>query len=229
MKIEIWSDYVCPFCYIGKRRLELALKEANIDAEIVYKAYQLDPYAKTEANLSAHEALAKKYGITTTKAKQMNENVKEQAKTVGLNYNIEDMQYPNTLLAHRLVKFAETKGLDKELAEAFFKAHFIDAKNIGLKDTLVELARKVGLDNVDEVLNSDIYSSDVVLDIKEAKDIGVRGVPFFVINRKYAISGAQPLNVFQDSLKQIYAEEKSSLKTFGDDDGTCTDDGCEIE
>lgn len=230
MKIEIWSDYVCPFCYIGKRRLEQALSDFPGEVEIIYKAFQLDPEAKTEDNLSINEVLAKKYRVSIEKAKDMNKNVASQAKLVGLNFNYENMKYPNTFMAHRLVHYASTKGLDKNLSERLFKAHFIENLNIGLKETLVKLAQDIGLDGAFEILASNQFSEEVKFDINEARDIQIQGVPFFVFNRKYAISGAQPLKVFQDTIKKVYEEEnkQSPFKIIGDDGGVCNDDGCEI-
>lgn len=230
MKIEIWSDYVCPFCYIGKRKLEQALSDFSGETEIIFKAFQLDPGVKTEDNLSINEVLAKKYRVSIEKAKEMNNNVANQAKLVGLNFNYEKMKYPNTFFAHRLVHYASTKGLDKELSERLFKAHFIENLNIGLKGTLVQLSKEVGLDGSLEVLESNQFSEEVKFDLQEARDIQIQGVPFFVFNRKYAISGAQPLKVFQDTIKKVYEEEnkQSPFKIIGKDGGVCNDDGCEI-
>ena len=208
MKIEIWSDYVCPFCYIGKRKLEQALQNFTGDYEIVYKAYQLDPTARTEDNLQTNEVLAKKYNMTLEKVSDMNENIKKHALEVGLKYNFDGMHYPNTFMAHRLVSYAATKGLDNDLAEELFKAHFIESKNIGLKETLIKISKEINLDGAEEVLNYNQYENVVNTDIKEARDFQIQGVPFFVFNRKYAISGAQPLKVFEDTIKQVHSEEK---------------------
>jgi len=207
MKIEIWSDFVCPFCYIGKRKLEQALENFDSNVEITYKAFQLDPSAKTEDNLQIDEVLAKKYNMSIEKAREMNNNVAANAKSVGLDYNFDGMAYPNTFLAHKLMKYAESKNLDKALAEKLFEAHFIKTKNIGLKETLIELANEVGLTNASEVLDNNNFNNDVEFDINEARSFGISGVPFFVFNRKYAISGAQPLKVFEDTIKKVFEEE----------------------
>lgn len=229
MIIEIWSDYVCPFCYIGKRKLEKALEKYTGDYEIVYKAYQLDPNAKTEAQLSTNDVLAKKYNLTLEKVRQMNESVRQHALTVGLNYKFDGMHYPNTFNAHRLVSYAKTKGLDQALSERLFKAHFIEGLNIGLNETLLELASEIGLNDVEDVLNSNGYAEAVQTDIKEAREIQIQGVPFFVFNRKYAISGAQPLEVFENTIRKISSEQpkKSPFQTLGDQGDVCGDDGCE--
>lgn len=209
LKIEIWSDYVCPFCYIGKRRLEEALKQTGLGekAEIVFKAYELDPNSATESNESVQVDLAKKYGMSAQEAKNMTDNVVLQAKTVGLNYNFDKMTSANTFNAHRLAKLAEQEGLDKVVTENLLKAYFIDGEKIGTDDVLLRIAVEAGLsrDRVKEVLESDEFAEEVKMDIGEAGQLGVKGVPFFVINRKYAISGAQPVDAFAEALRQ--AEE----------------------
>ena len=206
LKIEIWSDYVCPFCYIGKRRLEEALKQTGLGekAEIVFKAYELDPNSATESNESVQVDLAKKYGLSAQEAKNMTDNVVLQAKTVGLNYNFDKMTSANTFNAHRLAKLAEQEGLDKVVTENLLKAYFIDGEKIGTDDVLLRIAVEAGLsrDRVKEVLDSDEFAEDVKMDIGEAGQLGVKGVPFFVINRKYAISGAQPVDAFAEALRQ---------------------------
>jgi len=211
LKIEIWSDYVCPFCYIGKRRLEEALKQTGLGekAEIVFKAYELDPNSATESNVSVRIDLAKKYGMSAQEAKNMTDNVELQAKTVGLDYDFDKMTPANTFNAHRLAKLAKQEGLDKVVTENLLKAYFIDGEKIGTDDVLLRIAVEAGLsrDRVKEVLDSDEFAEDVKMDIGEAGQLGVKGVPFFVINRKYAISGAQPAESFAEALRQAEEEE----------------------
>ena len=210
LKIEIWSDYVCPFCYIGKRRLEEALEQTGLSekAEIVFKAYELDPNSAAESNDSVRVDLAKKYGMSAQEAKNMTDNVELQAKTVGLDYDFDKMTPANTFNAHRLAKLAEQEGLSKAVTENLLKAYFIDGEKIGTDDVLLRIAEEAGLsrDRVKEVLDSDEFAEDVKMDIEEAGQLGVKGVPFFVINRKYAISGAQPVDAFAEALRQADEE-----------------------
>ncbi len=211
MKIEIWSDYVCPFCYIGKRRLEEALEQTGLGekAEVVFKAYELDPNTPAVSDTLIKESLAKKYGMSVEEAKKMTDNVVDQAKTVGLNYNFDVMTPANTFNAHRLAKLAEQEGLDKTVSENLLKAYFIDGEKIGKEDVLLRIAEEAGIsrDRAKAVLDSDEFADDVRMDIAEAQQIGVKGVPFFVINRKYAISGAQPAEAFANALLQAVEEE----------------------
>ncbi|MFC4410494.1 DsbA family protein [Chungangia koreensis] len=235
MKIEVWSDYVCPFCYIGKRLLEQSLEQTGYkeQVDITFKAYELDPDAPKVSTESTAEMVARKYGTTVEAAKQMSQQIGDRAKEVGLHYNFDKMKPANTFDAHRLAKFAEKKGKEAELSELLLHSYFIEGKEIGRHEVLLELAQTVGLERAEaeKVLESDQYSEDVRADINEAMQIGVKGVPFFVLNNKYAISGAQPAEVFQDALRQVAEEEglKPKLKTFGSDQGgLCTDGSCDI-
>lgn len=211
MKIEIWSDYVCPFCYIGKRRLEEALEVTGLTdkVEVVFKAYELDPNSPRSSEMTMHEALSKKYNMSLEEAVNMTNNISEQAKTVGLDYDFENMKPGNTFDAHRLVKLAETENLGGILAESLLRANFIDAKEVGKKEVLLQLAVDAGIstERAKDMLESDEFAEDVKADISEARQVGVQGVPFFVINRKYAISGAQPVETFADALRKVTEEE----------------------
>lgn len=234
MKIEVWSDYVCPFCYIGKRTLEQALEKSGFhtQAEITYKAFQLNPETPVDSTVPTYEALAKKFGRSVDEAKEMTKGVADHARSVGLEYNFDGMVEANTFAAHRLVKLAEESGKDAELAEVLLRSYFVEAKNVGNSATLLELAEEAGLPRkeAEEVLNTDKYAAEVAGDIEEARQIGVQGVPFFVINRKYAISGAQPLQAFVDSIVQIAEEEgiRPKLKPMGQSKTSyCTGDSCE--
>ncbi|MFJ5767390.1 DsbA family protein [Lysinibacillus sp. NPDC093210] len=235
MKIEIWSDYVCPFCYIGKKQLEKAIQDTGFEGqvELVYKSYQLDPTTPEDTNESVYESLAKKYSMTLDKAKEMTQGVTARAKEVGLNYNFDKMKTENTLKAHRLVKWAEQQGDATALVEALLHGHFIEAKRISHDDVLVSIAEQVGLnrDDVLKVLDSNEFKADVEADIQEGLQLGVKGVPFFVLNRKYGISGAQPQEVFENTLRKVAEEEglQPALKMEGSGDaGVCTDESCEF-
>ncbi|MGE8002767.1 DsbA family oxidoreductase [Lysinibacillus sp. NPDC093216] len=235
MKIEIWSDYVCPFCYIGKKQLEQAIQDMGFagQVELVYKSYQLDPTTPVDTNVSTYEALAKKYGMSLEKAKEMTQGVAARAKEVGLEYNFDNSMEENTLKAHRLVKWAEKQGDVTALVEALLYSYFIEVKRIGQDDVLIDIAVQVGLnrDEVAKVLSNDDFKIDVETDIQEGLQLGVRGVPFFVLNRKYGISGAQPQEVFEETLRKVAEEEgiQPGLKMAGSEDGgVCTDDSCKF-
>ena len=212
MKIEVWSDYVCPFCYIGKRKLENALKETGLDdrAEVVYKSFQLDPTTPETSEHTMASAVAEKYGISLEQAEASNANIAAAAKEVGLDYDFDSMRPGNTFNAHRLAKWAEEQGKGSELTENLLHAYFTEGRSIGLKDVLADIAEETGLDRAEAaaVLESDRYAGDVRGDIGEAAAIGVRGVPFFVLNRKYAISGAQPDELFRSALEKAVSEEQ---------------------
>lgn len=235
MKIEVWSDFVCPFCYIGKRRLEMALDQFPYrnQVEIVFKSFELDPNVETNDSITIDQAIAKKYGISVEEAKNANQNIIDQAASVGLNYDFSSMSPTNTFKAHRLAKFAEKKGKLMEMTERLLKSHFIESGRIDDMNTLIQLAEEVGLNKneVKEVLESDQFSNEVRTDEMEAQMLGVRGVPFFVINRKYAISGAQPTEVFTNGLQKAWEEEHLStkLQPLGSEEAAnCTADGCEL-
>jgi predicted DsbA family dithiol-disulfide isomerase len=235
MKIEVWSDFVCPFCYIGKRLLEQAINKFSHkdQVKVLFKSYELDPYGESDTSLSVDEVLAEKYNMTMEQVKTMNEQVIQKAVTVGLNYNFDTMVQTNTLDAHRLAKYATKAGKGAELTERILKAHFTESKFIGDKDILTELAVEVGLEQneVKRVLSGNDYADAVRADEKEAKQLGVQGVPFFVFNRKYAISGAQPLDLFMDTLEKVWREENqsSSFEQIHRREGAiCTNEGCQV-
>ncbi|MDU0329536.1 MULTISPECIES: DsbA family oxidoreductase [Paenibacillus] len=210
MKIEVWSDFGCPFCYIGKRRLERALESFSHrdEIELVYRSFELDPGAPKDTESSIHELLAVKYGLSLEQAKESNRNVAQQAQTEGLTYNFDTIIPTNTFDAHRLAHYAGEQGKAKEMTERLFRAYFTDSLHIGDRDTLVRLAEEVGLDGaaVREVLEQNTYADAVREDENEARRLGIRGVPFFVLRGKYAVSGAQPLEIFQGALLRAWED-----------------------
>jgi len=237
MKIEVWSDFVCPFCYIGKRRLEEALSmfPHRNKVELEFRSFELDPNSPTEQNKNIHEVLAAKYGVPVEEAKRMNEGVGEQARSVGLTFNFEQMVPTNTFDAHRLAHYAKTEGKDASLTEVLLKAYFTDSMKLSDKSTLADLAEAVGLDREKalSVLNDEnAFADEVRDDERTAQQIDVRGVPFFVINQKYAISGAQAPETFLGALEKVWQEENSSpilQDLSGDADGaSCEDGNCAI-
>jgi predicted DsbA family dithiol-disulfide isomerase len=210
VKIEVWSDFGCPFCYIGKRRLERALESFSHrdEIELVYRSFELDPGAPKDTESSIHELLAVKYGLSLEQAKESNRNVAQQAQTEGLTYNFDTIIPTNTFDAHRLAHYAGEQGKAKEMTERLFRAYFTDSLHIGDRDTLVRLAEEVGLDGaaVREVLEQNTYADAVREDENEARRLGIRGVPFFVLHGKYAVSGAQPLEIFQGALLRAWED-----------------------
>lgn len=209
MKIEVWSDYVCPFCYIGKRHLEAAIQQAGLeDVEVVYKAYELDPNSPAVSEKSMATVLSEKYKMSLEEAKGMTANVAAQAKAVNLVYDFDNMTPANTFQAHRLAKFAEAEGLGEEMTERLLRAYFVEAEKIGTFEVLLKLAEEVGLSKAqtEEMLHSEVFIDEVKKDIEEAGQIGVQGVPFFVIDRKYALSGAQPVETFVEALQKATTE-----------------------
>lgn len=206
MKIEIWSDVMCPFCYIGKRRFEEALSQfdAAANVEITWKSFQLNPTLKTDPSISIHQYLANAKGWDLEYAQQVNQQVTEMAEGVGLTYNFDRAVVANSFDAHRLVQLAKQHGLGNAAEEALFKAYFTEGKNIADHETLISLGTEIGLpgDEIAQMLKSDAFREAVRADIDEAQALGIRGVPFFVIDRKYAVSGAQPTETFLQALNR---------------------------
>jgi protein disulfide-isomerase len=207
MKIEIWSDIMCPFCYIGKRQLETALAAfPGNDFEIEWKSFQLDPTIEPQSGKDVYTFLAERKGISVEQSIEMHKGVTERAKSVGLDYHFDKAIISNSLTAHRIIHLAKAKKLGDKMEEIFFKAYFTEGKDLNDASTLIELGIQAGLgsDEVKEVVqNENLYLKDVKDDIKEAQEIGVQGVPFFVFDRKYAVSGAQPVEAFVNTIKEM--------------------------
>lgn len=211
MKIEIWSDFACPFCYIGKRRLEKALDvfEHRNEVEVSYRSFELDPGAPRDTESSIYELLAVKYGLSLQQAQESNQNVAQQAKAEGLNYNFDTLIPTNTFDAHRLMHYASEQGKAKEMSERLFRAYFTDSLHIGEHKVLQRLAEETGLDGhkVKAMLEQDDYAEAVREDESEARKLGIRGVPFVVIKGKFAVSGAQPVEIFQGALQRAWEDQ----------------------
>lgn len=230
MNINIWSDVRCPFCYIGKRKFEMALdKFKHKDkVKVNWRSFQLDPNMKTRTDVHAIDYIAEIKGISREQAKEMHQYVTQAAKEVGLDFNFDQSIMANSYHAHRLIQFAKTHGLGNDIEEQLFKAHFIEGKNIDDNDTLVQIGVAVGLDEkgVREVLASDEFSKEVKQDEMQAQSIGVRGVPFFVMNDKYAVSGAQSPDTFLEVLEQTWKEFENEKQTLVNIPGqSCSIDG----
>ncbi|KAF2508285.1 DsbA family oxidoreductase [Flavobacterium foetidum] len=207
MKIEIWSDIMCPFCYIGKRQLETALADfPENEFEIEWKSFQLDPTITSQPDKDVYAYLAERKGMSVEQSKEMHKGVAERAKSVGLDYDFDKAVISNSLNAHRIIQLAKTKNLGDAMEEIFFKAYFTDGEDLNNGMTLIKLGIQAGLaeNEIREVLESDtLFLKEVESDIKEAGEIGVQGVPFFVFDRKYAVSGAQPVEAFIQTIKEV--------------------------
>ncbi|GEN44564.1 DsbA family oxidoreductase [Alkalibacillus haloalkaliphilus] len=234
MKVEIWSDVVCPFCYIGKRRFEQALQQFNNgnEVEVTFKSFQLDPTVEKGQYDDIHQMLASKYQVPYEQGKEMNAQMAKQAKEVGLEFNFDSVIPTNTEDAHRLSQFAKQEGKLYELMEELMKAYFTKGLDVGDHGILLDTADEVGLnrDEASNVLESGAYLSNVRRDQQEAGQIGVQGVPFFVFNEKYAVSGAQSTESFLEVLNKVYEEEKSKpqVQVLNKDSKTeyCDGDSC---
>ena len=215
MKIEIWSDFVCPFCYLGKRKLEIALDKFKFkdEVEFVFRSFELDPSAKKEYGEDISEIIAKKYGISVEQAKASNVQIMEQAKEVGLHYNFDNLIPTNSFDAHRLSHYAKEEGKMNEMSERIMKAYFVDSLNISDCKVLAELANEVGLDRnkAIEVLESDRYSLEVREDEYAASKREINGVPYFVFDNKDSVSGARSSEYFLEVLDKVKSEEHLAL------------------
>ncbi len=230
MKVEIWSDVVCPFCYIGKRKFEKALEDFQDkqNVEIEWRSFQLDPGMQYVEGQSVHAYLGKRKGGTEADGKRMNDQMAAIAKEVGLEFNFDKAIVNNTMDAHRLLHFARQHELQNELKERLFKAYYTEGKNIGDKVVLESLAVETGLPvkEVKEMLEGNRYMQEVKDDQDLAGSMGINGVPFFVFNNKYAVSGAQPTEVFSRALTQAFEEEEAPPSVTEEGTGFCnTEDG----
>ena len=210
MKIEIWSDIACPFCYIGKRKLEKAIQKLpdSSTIQIEWKSFQLNPDLQTNENQNTLTYLSQTKGWTLDQTIQMTAQVAAMGREEGLNFDFEHTLVANTKQAHRLLHFAKEKGKQDELKERLFQAYFEEGKNIDQQDILLDCAEAIGLDRSEAklVLDSDSFDAEINQDVYESRLIGVQGIPFFVFDRKYGISGAQPDEVFDRTLQQALQE-----------------------
>jgi len=210
MQVEIWSDVVCPWCYLGKRRFERALSDFDHrdDVQVVYRSFELDPAALTDVTTPTVERLADKYGMSPAQARQAQREMEERAAGDGLTFRMGSLRSGNTRDAHRLIQLAKDRGRQAEMVERLHRAHFTDEDSVFDHDALTRLAVEAGLDRDDvaTVLASDAYGDHVDTDEAMAHAIGATGVPLFVIDRKYGISGAQPPATITRVLEQAWRE-----------------------
>ncbi len=220
MTIDIWSDVVCPFCYIGKRHLELALDEFPhaADVTINWHSFELDPQTKAQPGTDLIDMIAAKYGSTREQAIAQHEQMEAQAAAVGLDFNWRAATPGNTFDAHRLIQLADTLGLADAAEERFKKAYFSEGVNVEDHAELRRLAAEIGLpsQDVDRVLDSEEFAREVRSDEAAAQRLGVTGVPFFVVDNKYGISGAQPVDYFKAALDQVWQSEHAAAPVLKD-------------
>ena len=236
MKVEIWSDVVCPWCYIGKRRFESALARfaQRESVEVVWRSFELDPTAPAVRDVDAADRLAAKYGMTRQQAVETHDRMTQTAAAEGLTFRFDVSKSGNTFNAHRLVHLARARGLQGEVKERLMQAYFSDAEPIGDVEALVRLVAEVGISSAEAraVLSGDEYADEVRAEEREATELGINGVPFFVIDRRYGVSGAQPADILLQALEQAWADAHPSkvLTAVGGPtgDAACTDESCAI-
>ena len=212
MLIEVWSDFVCPWCYIGKRRLEAALREFEHadDVDIVWRSYQLDPSVAQGETGDMHEHLRRKFG-DAERVRAMTDHVTAIAAGDGLEYHLDRAKVANTFDAHRVAHLARSHGAGAAVHERFMTAHLVEGESLGEHETLVRLAGDVGVpaDECRRVLDTAEYADDVRAEIREAAQLGANGVPFFVLGRTHGVAGAQPMPTFLGALREAYSRVRA--------------------
>jgi predicted DsbA family dithiol-disulfide isomerase len=206
LSIEVWSDVVCPWCYVGKRRIEKALEqfEHRDEVELRWRSFELDPTAPAQREHSSAEHLASKYGMTVEQAEGTNDQMTALAATEGLEYHLDRTRGGNSFAAHRLIQRALEEDLQDAMKERLMRAYFTEGEAISDRDTLVRLAEEVGIDG-EAALADEQYATAVREDEELAMRIGIRGVPFFVLGRRYGVSGAQPSELLLQALDKAWA------------------------
>ncbi|MBP7880056.1 DsbA family oxidoreductase [Acinetobacter sp. NIPH 1852] len=230
MRVDIWSDVVCPFCYIGKKRLEHVAAEAGIELDIHWHSYELDPDAPAKHDTSNTERLAKKYGRSYAEMEEMERNIAAMAAEEGIDFQWQKANSGNSFNAHRIIHLAQSKGMGNEAKEAFFHAYMTEGLAIGEREVVEEIASRIGLDNaeVEYVLDSDELADFVRHDEKIAHEqLKVTGVPFFVFDQKLALPGAQPREIFLQALQKAQSTSEQDMQPT--DGAQCHDDQCEIK
>ena len=229
MHIEVWSDVVCPFCYIGKRHLEAALATFphRSQVKVTWRSFELDPHTSAHEEKNMVEVLQAKYGRSLEHVEGMLSHVTEMAAQAGLTFHLRAARPSNTLKAHRLIHLAAAHGLQDQAKERLMQAYFSETQSLNDHNTLQTLMVEIGLplEAVTAVLNSDAYTAEVRADQEAARELGFSGVPFFVFNQRYALSGAQPVAVFSQVLQQAWDE---SLATELPEGASCAEETCAI-
>jgi len=232
MKIEIWSDVACPWCFIGKRRFEAALSEfPHRDAvEVKWRSYQLDPSLPEHYDGTELEYLSTRKGLAPEQVSQMFDHVTAEAKGEGLDYSFDKVVVANSFTAHRLIHLAAAHGQQDAAKERLLSDHFEHGKDIGSAEYLTGLGRELGIDaaEVAALFTTDTYADDVRFDFEEARALGISGVPFFVIDRKFGLSGAQPVATFTAALNQAWQETNPLVLVNSANGEACGPDGCAV-
>ncbi|HEY2272271.1 MAG TPA: DsbA family oxidoreductase [Jatrophihabitantaceae bacterium] len=214
MQVEIWSDVVCPWCYLGKVRFEKALSEFvhRDEVSVRHRSFQLDPGAPSDSTVDTSSSLAAKYGLTPERVDAMQREMEARAASDGLEYHLDGQRTGNTHTAHRLLQLAADQGRQDELLERMYRAYFTEHGSVFDADALRGLALESGLaqGDVDRVLAGDAYADAVEADLEQAHAYGITGVPFYVIDGRFGISGAQPVEVFSAALEQAHAAASSA-------------------
>ncbi|MBG6217902.1 putative DsbA family dithiol-disulfide isomerase [Arthrobacter sp. CAN_A6] len=231
MDIEIFSDVKCPWCFVGKRRFEKALAAFphRDQVNVTWRSFQLDPSLPDHYEGTEQQYLAERKGIPAEQVRQMWDNLVTQAAGEGLDFRFDDVVVGNSFTAHRFLHLAKAHGFGAEAKEAVLSAHFEHGKDTSDVDVLVPLGTSIGLaeNEIRSTIGSDRFADDVRQDIEEARSLGVSGVPFFVIDRKYGISGAQPTEAFADALASYWKETNPLTMVAASSDGeACGPDGC---
>jgi predicted DsbA family dithiol-disulfide isomerase len=208
IKVDIWSDIACPWCYIGKRKFEAAVTSAGIPVEVEYHSFELSPNTPVEMDGKHSDFLASHMGVGAEQAQAMLDRVSGIAESVGLHYDYDALQTTNTVLGHQAIHYAKAHGMQLEMKERLMKAYFEEGRHVGRIPDLADLAAEIGLDREDVVrsLTAGEYLDAVHADVAQAGELGIRGVPFFVLDGKYGVSGAQESATFVTVLEQVVAE-----------------------
>ena len=210
MKINIWSDIHCPFCFVGKRKFEKALEKFPHaeQLEITWHSFQLDPNLVTQTDINPYEYFAKAKGITVERAKAMHSGAEMAGKEAGIDFNFDDSKVANSFKGHLMIQLSKTKNLVNEMEEALFEAQFLKGQNIDDEETLINIAKSIGFseEEAKNALQSDELAYLVKQDMQLAAQLGINAVPFFVINDKYGISGAQQPELFLEALEKTWTE-----------------------
>ena len=232
MQIDIWSDIACPWCYVGKRRFEQALARFphRDDVRVVWRSFELDPGAPATHDEPQALLLARKYGMPVAQAEAMNARMTAAAAEEGLDFHFDRVRVGNTFDAHRLVHLAHEAGRQDAMKERLMRAYLTDGEAIGTREVLQRLGEDVGLDAsaVRETLAASTFGEDVRRDEQEARELGINGVPFFVLDGRYGISGAQSPELLLEAMTQAYAEARPEVTMAAGDAEACGPDGCPV-